>query len=189
MKGMLKGVAALAMVAALAASPAQAQSSMPVSFGAYGGLALPLGDFGDAFKTGFDLGALVAFNPANLPVGFRVDGTWQQNKVDADADIKSRMIYGTADVVYTFQTAPSSMFHPYLIGGVGMYNGKSTGDDVPAGFDESTTKFGVNAGAGFNFTSGSNVGFFVEGRFHSVFTEGSHTNFIPINVGIRFGGK
>jgi hypothetical protein len=53
--------------------------------------------------------------------------------------------------------------------------------------DESSTDFGVNAGAGFDFQAGS-VGLFVEGRFHNVFSDGSDGTFIPITVGIRFGG-
>ena len=62
-----------------------------------------------------------------------------------------------------------------------------TGDDIPDD-SESETDFGINGGAGFDFDAGS-VGLFVEGRFHNVFTEGDSTNFIPITVGIRFGGS
>ena len=32
------------------------------------------------------------------------------------------------------------------------------------------------------------AGLFIEARFHDVFTDGPNTQFIPINVGIRFGG-
>jgi hypothetical protein len=53
---------------------------------------------------------------------------------------------------------------------------------------ESVTKFGINAGAGFDFKAGA-AGVFLEGRFHNVFTEGDNTSFIPITVGVRFGGS
>ncbi len=68
-----------------------------------------------------------------------------------------------------------------------MYNFKVKGDDVPSGIDDSETKFGINAGAGFDIKAGG-AGLFVEGRFHDVFTTGSNTTFIPLTIGVRFGG-
>jgi len=194
MKGMLKALTAVAMATAFTASTAHAQT--PVSFGVGGGVNIPLSDFGDAAKLGFQGTALVQFAPANLPVGFRVDGTYQQNKFSDDqaagplGDGKFQNIYGTADVVYTFKTAESSMFHPYLIAGGGVYNGKAKLDsDVDTGSD---TKFGVNAGAGFDYAAGSAT-IFLEARFHNVFTSddatgASNTTFVPITVGVKFGG-
>jgi hypothetical protein len=89
--------------------------------------------------------------------------------------------------VYKFKTSEETKFRPYLIGGAGVYNLDVKGDDVPPGV-ESVTKFGLNGGAGFDFKAGA-AGIFVEGRFHNVFTEGSNTNFIPLTVGVRFGGS
>jgi hypothetical protein len=54
--------------------------------------------------------------------------------------------------------------------------------------ENSTTKFGLNAGAGFDFKAGG-AGLFIEGRFHDVFTEGEDVKFIPVTLGIRFGGS
>lgn len=49
----------------------------------------------------------------------------------------------------------------------------------------SQTKFGLNAGAGFRFQL---TGFstFVEARWHTIFTEGSNSQMVPITVGITF---
>ena len=102
-----------------------------------------------------------------------------------DFDIGFQVIQGTANVVYTFTTAEESTFRPYLIGGVGLYNQKATGDD--SGDPDSQTDFGINGGAGFDFQLGS-VGLFVEGRFHNIFSDPDNTNFVPISVGVRFGG-
>ena len=176
------------LMATVGAAQAMAQGA---KFSVGGGLTLPLGDFGDGQGTGWHGLAAVGFQPANLPVGFQVDGMYQRLGVDDELglgdDINNQIIQGTANVVYTFTTAEESTFHPYLIGGVGLYNFKLTGDDVPDVLDESNTEFGINAGAGFDFQAG-NVGLFLEGRFHNVFTEGESSNFIPITVGIRFGG-
>lgn len=187
MKGMLKGVAALALSTALFASAAQAQT--PVSFGLGGGVTLPLGDFGDAAKTGFHGTGLVEFQPASLPVGIRLDGTFHRIgfsdlQEDFAGEGNFQMITGTLNGVYTFQTAAESKFHPYIIAGAGVYNFKANFDDFD---DDSETKFGINGGAGFNMGMGG-ASIFVEGRFHNVFTEGSSTTFVPITLGVRFGG-
>lgn len=185
MRGLRSVVLGAVLMATVGAAPAVAQGA---KFSVGGGLSLPLGDFGDFASTGFHGLAAVGFQPENLPVGFQVDGMYQRYGFD-DApdgfDANFQIIQGTANVVYTFVTAEESTFHPYLIGGVGLYNSKTTGDDAIT--DESSTDFGLNAGAGFDFQAGS-VGLFVEGRFHNVFGDGSDLNMIPISVGVRFGG-
>jgi hypothetical protein len=188
MRAMRSVMVGAALMTLAGVGPAMAQGA---KFSLGGGVTMPLGDFGDVASTGFHGLAAVGFQPANLPIGFQIDGMYQRFGVEDapdDFDGNTQVIQGTANVVYTFTTAEASTFHPYLIGGVGLYNSKATGDDFEALVgDESSTDFGVNAGAGFDFQAGS-VGLFVEGRFHNVFSDGSDGTFIPITVGIRFGG-
>jgi len=187
MRKAFMGMLALMMGSALSATAAQAQGS-PVQFSIGGGLDLPLGDFDDAAKLGFHGLAGVSYAPAQWKgFGIQADGNFSRFSDDTPADLKFQMIYGTGNVIYRFQTAETSRFKPYLIGGGGVYNFDEKGDDVPAGFD-SQTKFGINAGAGFDITAGS-AALFLEGRFHDVFTDGSNVKFIPITVGVRFGGS
>jgi opacity protein-like surface antigen len=127
----------------------------------------------------------VSVVPVNWPVGVQVDGNYSLFKDDTPFDVKFQVIYGTANIVYKFKTSEETHFRPYLIGGGGVYNFKLEGDDISG--SDSQTKFGINAGAGFDFKAGS-AGLFVEGRFHDIFTSGSNTQFIPITVGVRFGG-
>lgn len=185
MKGMLKGVAALALATALFASSAEAQT--PVKFGIGGGATLPLGNFGDAATLGFHGMGLVEFSPASLPVGIRLDGTYQRLGFNDDvaADGNFQIIQGTLNGVYTFVTAEESKFHPYLIAGVGAYNFKA---DVEGVDNASNTEIGINAGAGFNMMAGG-ASVFIEARFHNIFSEGSSTNYVPISVGVKFGGN
>jgi hypothetical protein len=190
MRAIRSAVLGAVLMATAGAAPALAQGGASFSLG--GGLTLPLGDFGDAAGTGFHGLAAVSFVPSGFPVGIQVDGMFHRLGVDddpvfGDVDANFQIIQGTANAVYTFTTSEESSFHPYLIGGVGLYNMKLTGDDVPDGLD-SETDFGINAGAGFDFQAGA-VGLFIEGRFHNVFTEGESTNFIPITVGVRLGGS
>jgi hypothetical protein len=184
MKGLVRGAAALALGMLLSAPAARAQAQFSLG----GGLSIPTGDFDDAAKLGWQGMAAVSFVPQNLPIGFQFDGNYSQFSDETPLDIKDQLIYGTGNVVYRFSTAEESRFHPYLIAGGGVYNVKLKGDDVPTGFDDSQTKFGINAGAGFDFSAGA-AGLFIEGRFHNVFTDGPNTQFVPINVGVRFGGS
>jgi hypothetical protein len=184
MKGLAKHVAALSLGVVAMAAPLQAQS--PAQFSLGGSLGIPLGDFDDAAKMGFHGLAAVGFTPATMPVGFQIDGNFAQFSTEAD-DVNVRNLFATGNVVYKFATAETSTLRPYLIGGLGVYNLKETGDGV-IGDPESVTELGLNAGAGFNMAAGG-ASLFVEGRFHNVFTDGSSTQFIPLTVGIRLGGN
>ena len=172
------------LMASVGTAPAVAQGA---EFSLGGGVTSPLGNFDDVAKLGWHATAAVSFVPQNVPVGFQVDGSFSRLSDETPFDVKSQLIYGTANVVYKFKVAEDTKFRPYLIGGGGVYNLDAKGDDVPSSV-ESVTKFGINAGAGFDFKAGA-AGVFVEGRFHNVFTEGDNTSFIPITVGVRFGGS
>ena len=127
--------------------------------------------------------------PPVSPVGFQVDAFYTRFGLDGGIDGHSRLLGGTANAVFAFPGA--SMARPYLIGGLGLYNGKTTITGV--GSSDASTKFGLNAGAGFNFGMGK-AQLFAEGRFHAMFksltdpTTGAEKTayMIPITVGVRF---
>lgn len=169
----------------------------PVSFGITGGATFPTGDFGDAAASGFNVGALLEFKPSPAPLSFRIEGEFQQfglsddfkdliETLGGDPDVKFRIISGTANAVYKFPVA-STTVRPYLIGGVGVYNLDLSDDETlgEEGDVESETKFGLNGGAGIELPL-SGLTTFIEVRFHSIFTEDAKTNLIPVRVGIRF---
>ena len=187
MKRLLKGVAALGLMATLAAPAAHAQNSIKVGIG--GGVSIPTGSpLKDDVKTGWNGTANLQFKPAGSTLGFQVDGMYQQMKAKsapftAGLD-KDEIWSGTGDVVFWFPVASETKVHPYLLGGGGVYNVKQK---FTAGSSGSFTKFGINAGAGFDFDLQDKVGIFVEGRFHNVFVTGKDYKFIPISAGVRFG--
>jgi hypothetical protein len=179
-------LAALALGTLAGASTVQAQGA---EFSLGGGIANPLGTFNDATKLGWMGLAAVSFVPTGSPVGFQIDGQYQQYPFDGFSG-HERFLIGTGNVVFKFKTSEQSPVRPYLIGGGGVYNFKATNNTTFNGNTSttgSTTKFGVNGGAGFDFKAGA-AGLFVEGRFHDVFTSGKDFTFIPITVGVRFGG-
>jgi hypothetical protein len=192
MRGILKGAAAVALATLLSAPAVRAQGA---EFALGGGIGVPLGEFDDGAKLGWHGLAALSFVPEGWPVGIQFDGSYQQFALDDAAapagfsDLKTRFIMGTGNVVFKFKTSEESTFRPYILGGVGVYNSKLTGQDDPSDIlGGGQTDFGINAGAGFDFKAGG-AGLFIEGRFHNVFTSGSNTRFIPITVGIRFGGS
>ncbi len=186
MRGIVRGAAALALGMLLSAPAARAQGA---EFSLGGGIGIPLGSFDDASKMGWHGLAAVSFVPNGSPVGIQFDGQFQQYKLDVAGDLKNRLLIGTGNIVFKFKTSEESRFRPYLIGGGGVYNLKTTGNVTPGTlFEGGVTKFGINAGAGFDVKAGG-AGLFVEGRFHNVFTSGENVKFIPITVGIRFGGN
>lgn len=197
MKRILTGAAVLGF-SLLASGKIAAQevvSRSPVQFGVMGGVTLPTGDFNDFVKTGWNAGALLNFGFANSPVNLRVDGSW--NQMDYKCSLcngeKLRLLDATADAVFDFGTKSPAQF--YVLGGVGVYNFKNTGDNNNFDFSTgSTTKFGLNGGLGVKFTAGS-VAPFVEARYHYVFSgssldnpngQGAKFQMIPISVGLTF---
>ncbi|HEU4699929.1 MAG TPA: outer membrane beta-barrel protein [Gemmatimonadales bacterium] len=183
----------VAALAALTVGASTAQAQAGAQFSLSGGVAIPTSSaFNDAFKLGWNGQLGIGFTPANLPIGFEATGNFIRNSTETSGlDLKSQIISGTGNIVYTFTTAESSKFHPYLLGGAGVYNAKATGNDATGG---SRTKFGLDGGAGFNFGVGR-IGAFLEGRFHNIFkaiasTDGTgdtSINFVTVNLGFRFG--
>jgi Outer membrane protein beta-barrel domain len=184
MKSTIRG-AVLGLAVVLVAQAAHAQA---MSFGIGGGIVVPTGTLSDGNSTGYSGSALVRVQPPASPVGFQVDAFYTRFGLEG-VDGHSRMIGGTANAVFAFPGA--SMARPYLIGGLGLYNGKATIDGL--GSSESQTKFGINAGAGFDFGLGK-AKLFAEGRFHAIMkgvTDGTSGDektayMIPLTVGLRF---
>jgi opacity protein-like surface antigen len=163
---------------AVAAMPAQAQ----VSFGVGGGLLMPMGDYGDVDKMGFIGGVGVLFPIGTAPVSVRLEGTYSQTSHDG-IDGNTKIIGGMASLVYLFSAGGSVT--PYVLAGVGYYNGKVT---VPSlNIDESESKVGFGGGGGIRFPMGS-AALFAEVRYMNISTDPS-TTYLPIIVGVSFGGK
>jgi len=177
-------------LAALVALPvmASAQETRPFSFGVSGGLALPIGDFGDGYDSGFDVTGHVMFKPASFTnLGFRGDVNFDRFGSKLLNGINSRLLGATANAVYSFPQATPGVVRPYVIGGVGMQNSKTTGKVAGINLSQNATSTDVAAqgGGGVNFQL---AGFttFVEAKYVNVFGDGNSLSYIPITFGIRF---
>ena len=185
MKTLVRG-AAVGLALALSAQSAQAQAGLSLGLGA--GAVVPTGSMADINKLGWTGQASLRLKPAVSPLGFQVDASYSRLGLDSDlADGHTQTIAGTANAVFAFPSA--AVARPYLLGGVGVYNMKATANDVSG----SATKFGANAGAGFDLKLGS-AALYAEGRFHAIFKGGFDSEsgeeatayMIPLTVGLRW---
>lgn len=182
MKSVIRG-AVVGLAVALSAQAAQAQ----VSLGVGGGAVLPTGSMADAHSMGWSLTAVARVKPPASPLGLQVDGFYNRFGLD-NVDGNTQIIGGTANAVFAFPGASAAQ--PYLVGGVGLYNMKISIDGLGSGSD---TKFGLNAGAGFDFGLG-NAKLFADARFHAILKgaidsesfEETTAVMIPVTVGLRF---
>ncbi|MGH7518247.1 MAG: outer membrane beta-barrel protein [Gemmatimonadales bacterium] len=172
---LVRGVA-MGVALALSAHVAQAQGT---SLGFGGGAAVPTGSFGDAATTGWSSQLVARVKPGSSPVGLQVDGFYNRFGLEGGIDGNTRLMGGTANAVFAFPGA--SRARPYLIGGVGLYNGKVS----VLGTSASQTDFGANAGAGFDVAVGKRAAVFAEGRFHAIFMDET-AYMVPVTLGLRW---
>jgi opacity protein-like surface antigen len=186
--------------AVLIATTAHAQgtsgsSGRPFKLGGALGATVPLGDFSDGADLGFHLGGLVEYKPQAVPVNLRGEITYHRNGLKSDFFSGTNPAFGNVDgnfsminfignAIIPFGDAASTA-RPYAIGGLGIYRLKASASFEGLDISDTQTKFGLNVGGGFTFDL-SGFETFVEARFHSVFTEDSNTNFIPISFGFKF---
>ena len=160
---------------------AQAQmgsSINPVRVGIAAGAAFPLSDFGKLANSGYNATGTLAFNPPELPIGFRADAAYNQFSAKGASTTSSKVASVTGNVVLNMAAGTTAT--PYLIGGAGWYHVSSN----LAGTG-SANNFGFDAGAGINIPL---TGFttFIEARYNRVSTTGAATSFIPVTVGVMF---
>jgi hypothetical protein len=183
MKSMIRG-AALGLAVVLSAQVVHAQG---LSFGIGGGAVMPTGTYGDLMSTGWNATAVARVKPPVSPLGFQVDAFYNRFGLQNDVDGHNQVIGSTANVVFAFPSV--APVRPYLLGGAGIYNQKLTVGDLSG----SETKFGLNAGAGFDFALGS-AKLFADARFHAILKgsvdsetlEEATAYMIPVTLGLRF---
>ena len=184
MKSVIRG-AVVGLAVVLCAGSAQAQG---LSFGLGGGAVIPTGSMADVSSTGWSAMAVARLKPPVAPLGLQVDGFYSRLGLEG-IDGHSRIIGGTANAVFAFPGAGPA--RPYLLGGAGVYNMKASVEGL--GDSESETKFGLNAGAGFDFGLGK-ANLFADVRFHAILKGGvdaatleeATAYMIPVTVGLRF---
>jgi len=167
---------------AFVASGAHAQGTSGLHFGVEGGLSYPQGSTKDSFDNGWNGGALLVWNFPVVPVGLRVDGSYNRLDQKIASVGRTQVLAGTADVVVGFRAL---LLKPYFVGGVGYYRLDFSDASFPSAFRGKSNETGWNAGAGISISL-RNIDLIVEARYHSVATEGDRFKFVPVSVGLVF---
>ena len=198
---------------ALTATAADAQfrtnqegSRRPVSFAFGGGASVPVGNYKDVLKAGWNGQGSLIFNLPGIPIALRADlnynkFTFENNlpfstgggggTVATTDDITQQILGGLANITIPFNMGAIS---PYVTAGLAGFNIKTKlGDAFPGAEDESDTKFAVNGGAGLSMRL-MGVSAFIEAKINNVYTdkklisnkEMKDLQFIPVTFGFVF---
>lgn len=192
------------LFATIFAGFSNAQSKMAV--GVQGGIALPMGDFGDAVDLGFGGQGNFAYTVSpNLQVTGSIGYLTWSYKTDGNiASGSFSSVPVLAGIRYTF---PAKGFAPYVMAQLGLhfisssfeieydpfifdFLDKTSGTEstdatlVTQEFSDSSSKFGFGFGAGFLLPLSPKLDLDVNATFNSIATEGSATNYIGIMAGV-----
>lgn len=198
----LLAAGALLVLHVLAPSDGHAQQRAPrvLTVGLGGGGTVPVGDFANDVKTGWNGLAYFQYQPVGQgPWAVRAEAQYSGAKytddflsdvgATEDDDLSNSVLYAGVSAVYNLGR-PTSAARPYLIGGLGLYQLTARLTDAGGvSVSDSESGFGFNGGLGMRF--GGPIALFVETRFHqfSVTPSGaekSTSQFIPVSIGITF---
>jgi hypothetical protein len=178
------GRAAPIFLLLMLALPSAAFGQKTYAFALGGGAAIPVGKLADIERTGASALAAIAIGVAELPIGVRFDGIYNDlranTKDGATTNSDFRVTGVLANLIFAF---PGTSAKPYLIVGAGLYNSKA--DTTGA---KSQNNIGFNAGIGTTFGIGP-AAIFLESRYHSISRnadKGGVFQFVPITIGLMF---
>ena len=196
----LFGILIIGLALMAASSSVSAQGAPGFHLGISGGVDFPVEDQEDIYNVGWNGTLMFNWMFGTSPFGIRLDGSYHQLSVKDELepfflDAKARLIDGTFDFV--FGPHIGVWVQPYVMGGVGVYDVRFSGEDVINGVDlsESSTRFGWNAGTGvaFRVSDQSDVHLILEGRYHSIdldrdrfFETNNRFTVVTVNTGVVF---
>jgi opacity protein-like surface antigen len=197
----------------MAFAPATAQvrmnqqgSGRPISIAFGGGASVPIGNYKDALKAGWNGQGSIIFNFAGLPLALRADLSYNSftfkddlpfsnggtgGTITTTGDITQQVLGGLANVSIPFHMGPVS---PYITAGLAAFNIKTKlSDGVEGAEDQSATKFAINGGAGLSMKLfGASA--FIEAKLNNIYTDKEFISgkelkalqFIPVTFGFLF---
>jgi len=200
----LAGAASAQMPQTPAPQPQSHEHAIRIGLG--GGMSVPVSHAGDELKTGvhgqgfllmnlgrlLHLGALptVRLNFGYQQFNYKDEFTGAQSGSSAALqNAESKILSGVAGFQINLLHGP---VRPYLLAGLGAYRIQNSVDSTGTSTDASTssTKFGVDGGAGLAFTLGR-IDAYVEGKVQNVYSDQGlidtkSIRVIPVSFGIVF---
>ncbi|MEO8209440.1 MAG: outer membrane beta-barrel protein [bacterium] len=150
-----------------------------------GGISLPVGTFGDNFKTGPSFGLDVSYK-INKEVGFYVEGAYNifASKLGGAAADGKYLEYTIGPRYYfTAKNLKSAIFLELGLGGYSFTQDSYTLDSVMVG-EYTDNKFGINAGVGAVLNLGKDIDFIIKAKYHTILTSDGSTSYISPMIGI-----
>jgi hypothetical protein len=172
-KIILSGIT-LGLLATASSLSAQSSGSWIGSLG--GGVSLPVGDFGDAAKTGYHGGATLGYRPADSKIDLLVDATYHHFTAKGVANGHDNLFIALGRANYW---AGDKL---YLIGGAGVMRDEFSNTVVGVTTKSTESVFAITGGLGVAL----NNSIFLEARAIDGFTKGAATLMIPVTIGVRF---
>ena len=184
------------VAAVLLLVPAAAFANGGWTLDARAGVGLPMGDFGDEFKSGLMIGVEASrMMSPNFALG--AEGSYVKNNVTDDnqaaldaffgpgTDASAKLMHYGIHGKYMLGQSTSKVM-PYMVAGMGLYNVKAE-ITPPGGPDvsDSETKFGLRGGLGMNMMVGPRWGIGLQADYNDVFTDPS-SQYIGLSAGLHF---
>ena len=174
-------------------------------FGVGGGVSIPTGSMTNAglnsggYTTGWNVMVPIGYDFNKSILGFRLDGTYDQLHGRNFNNLEGQNLHAWSVNLDARLRAPlgRSFSRFYLLGGA-TYGGLGgwftdfTDPNNPQNKAGSSSNWGWNAGAGFNFNWGFMVGLFLESRYMWVNQQAetgfpyTHAAWVPITLGFTF---
>ncbi|HVA58248.1 MAG: hypothetical protein WBQ26_11390 [Gemmatimonadaceae bacterium] len=157
-----------------AASSAVAQGGLSAGhLGAAFGVSLPTSSLSHEHSAGFNLAATAEYRAPLETVGVRGELFYEHFAAKPQA-VGAHSVQATAAIVSAVYHIQGVSYHPYLIGGMGLYHVTASG-----------TNPGFNGGLGIEIPLTGMTAYF-EARLHKVLTNGSSYLSLPITFGLSF---
>ncbi len=175
----------------LSIAEAQVPESRLLRVGFGGGMSVPTSEAGDALDNGINGQAYLLVDPGfGFPLRFNL-GYQKFDYKDAlsgGATGESTILSGIGGL--TFDLISLGPVRPYITAGVGAFNVKQQMDGLAGEGSASSTRFGIDGGAGLGLTIGR-LEAFLEGRVQNVYTDegvidSSSIRSVPVTFGILF---
>lgn len=181
---MIKKIALFAVAAFFAVS---ASAQIKVNVG--GGLALPMGDFGDGFKMGYgvNVGGKYMLNE-KMAVGASLGYFMFTPKDEVEGiDVKFSMMPIVGNFTYYFGTEG---FKPYAGADLGFYMWKFKQEGefmgIPFDVEDNGSDIGFAPIVGFEYGFSDKLALDVNAKYNYVMTEGEASTYVGINVGVSY---
>ena len=161
-----------------------------VKIGVSGGIALPMGDFGTAYKMSFGGGVT-----AKKMLGDKMAIGLGLSYIMLSPTDEMKAAYGGADVTTSYMPINASFTYYFATEGFKPYAGIDLGyymfRSSYGGLTVSTSDIGFAPTVGFEYGFSDKMALDVNAKYHYIMTEGSASSMVGVNVGLVFalGGK